>query len=250
MRFPTYAKIRPNSLWGLRPTLAAGLVAAMDIEIRRMTTADIDQVIEIEREAFAPLFMGASLKRDVNNKYARYLVAFQPEADEAGPDPAPVDLSQETAGTGDESLWGRMVRGVREMVGRQPVGCSQSRDIAGYVGLWFQGNETHITEIAVREELRGNGIGELLLIGSVRVALEHGSTVLTLEARVSNFIAQRLYEKYGFKEVGIRKNYYSDNREDAVIMTTSPIHAADYREKFRQLQGAYQDRWGEMKIAI
>ncbi len=222
----------------------------MYVEVRRMTTDDIEQVIEIEREAFAPLFMGASLKRDVNNRYARYLVAFQPEAEGSGPDEVPEDLPQTPVGAGDESLWGRMVRGVREMVGRQPATDSQYRDIAGYVGLWFQGNETHITEIAVREEMRGNGIGELLLIGSVRVALEHGSTVLTLEARVSNFIAQRLYEKYGFKEVGIRKNYYSDNREDAVIMTTSPIHAVDYREKFRQLQEAYLDRWGEMKIEI
>ncbi len=222
----------------------------MDVEIRRMTTDDIDQVIEIEREAFAPLFMGASLKRDVNNKYARYLVAFQPEDADAEPEQVPAELPQAPAGTVDESLWGRMVKGVRGMVGRQPAADSLARDIAGYVGLWFQGNETHITEIAVREELRGNGIGELLLIGSVRVALEHGSTVLTLEARVSNFIAQRLYEKYGFKEVGIRKNYYSDNREDAVIMTTSPIHTVDYREKFRQLQEAYLVRWGEMKIEI
>ena len=222
----------------------------MDVEIRRMTTADIDQVIEIEREAFAPLFMGASLKRDVNNKYARYLVAFQPEAAESEPEPVPAELPQTPTADGDDSLWGRMVKGVRGMVGRQPAAGSQASDIAGYVGLWFQGNETHITEIAVREELRGNGIGELLLIGSVRVALERGSTVLTLEARVSNFIAQRLYEKYGFKEVGIRKNYYSDNREDAVIMTTSPIHAADYREKFRQLQEAFLDRWGETKIEI
>ena len=222
----------------------------MDVEIRRMTTADIDQVIEIEREAFAPLFMGASLKRDVNNKYARYLVAFQPEAAESEPEPVPADVPQTLTADGDDSLWGRMVKGVRGMVGRQTAAGSQASDIAGYVGLWFQGNETHITEIAVREELRGNGIGELLLIGSVRVALERGSTVLTLEARVSNFIAQRLYEKYGFKEVGIRKNYYSDNREDAVIMTTSPIHAADYREKFRQLQEAFLDRWGETKIEI
>ena len=68
----TYARIRQSRLYGLWPTLAAGLIAAMDVEIRRMTTDDIDQVIEIEREAFAPLFMGASLKRDVNNKYARY----------------------------------------------------------------------------------------------------------------------------------------------------------------------------------
>jgi len=222
----------------------------MDVELRRMMASDIEQVLEIEREAFAPLFMGASLKRDLNNKYARYLVAHWPEIAESEPEQVLPDLPHTDAEPGDESLWGRMVRGVREMVGRQNDSESQFQDIAGYVGLWFQGNETHITEIAVREEFRGKGIGELLLIGSVRVAMEHGSTVLTLEARVSNFIAQRLYEKYGFKEVGIRKNYYSDNREDAVIMTTSPIHTAEYQEKFRGLQETYLGRWGDMKIEL
>jgi ribosomal-protein-alanine N-acetyltransferase len=65
---------------------------------------------------------------------------------------------------------------------------------------------------------------------------------------VSNFIAQRLYEKYGFKQVGLRKGYYSDNREDAVIMTTSPIHANEYQDLFRQLQEAFLSRWGEIDI--
>ena len=223
----------------------------MDVEVRRLRPEDIDQVIDIEREAFAPLWLGTAFKRDLNNRYARYLVACHPDtviAAEEGPEicePEPAGLPP------DATLWGRMVRGVKGFVGKQePDPDEKPEDIAGYVGLWFQGNEAHITEIAVREKLRGNGIGELLLIGSVRVAMERGSTVLTLEARVSNFIAQRLYEKYGFKEAGIRKNYYSDNREDAVIMTTSPIHTTEYRDKFRQLQEAFLDRWGEFKIEL
>ena len=222
----------------------------MDVALRRMRTEDIDQVIDIEREAFAPLWLGTSFKRDLNNRYARYLVACRPEkpAEKMGEEvPNRLVTAPYSA---DASLWGRMVRGVKGFVGIQPLESGKPDDIAGYVGLWFQGNEAHITEIAVREQLRGNGIGELLLIGSVRVAMENGSTVLTLEARVSNFIAQRLYDKYGFKEVGIRKNYYSDNREDAVIMTTSPIHTIEYRDKFRQLQEAYLNRWGEMEIDI
>lgn len=225
----------------------------MEVEIRRLRAEDIQQVIDIEREAFLPLSLGTSFKRDLNNRYARYLVACQPEtagdpaeAVEESP-PAPEEAATEPS---DASLWSRMVRGMREMVGKPSDGNGKAENIAGYVGLWFQGNEAHITEIAVRERLRGNGIGELLLIGSVRVALERGSTVLTLEARVSNFIAQRLYEKYGFKEVGIRKNYYSDNREDAVIMTTSPIHTAEYQARFRQLQETFLERWGEMNIEI
>ena len=60
---------------------------------------------------------------------------------------------------------------------------------------------------------------------------------MTLEARVSNFIAQRLYKKYSFKSVGIRKGYYSDNREDAVIMTTTPIDTEEYGRMFRGASG-------------
>ena len=220
----------------------------MDVELRRLRQEDIDQVLEIEREAFAPLYMGNSFKRDLNNRFARYLVACYPEisAKEAPESSDIPPAAQEEPA--DVNLWGRMVRGVKGLVARQPDEDAGPEDIAGYVSLWFQGNEAHITEIAVRERLRGNGIGELLLIGSVRVALERGSTVLTLEARVSNFIAQRLYEKYGFQEVGIRKNYYSDNREDAVIMTTSPIHTIEYQARFRELQETFFERWGDTKI--
>ncbi len=223
----------------------------MDVALRRLRAEDIEQVIEIEREAFTPLWLGTSFKRELNNRYARYLVACQPEQTGPAPDnpSASVADAAPESRPADASLWGRMVRGVREMVGKEPPLNGAVPDIAGYVGIWFQGNEAHITEIAVREKLRGQGIGELLLIGSVRVALENGSTVLTLEARVSNFIAQRLYEKYGFKEVGIRKNYYSDNREDAVIMTTSPLHANEYQELFGQLQAAFLARWGEINIS-
>jgi ribosomal-protein-alanine N-acetyltransferase len=222
----------------------------MDIAIRRLRTEDIEQVIDIEREAFLPLRLGTAFKRELNNRYARYLVACQPEEVAEEIEEAPQTPESIVLEPSDASLWGRMVRGVKGMVGKPILEDGKPEDIAGYVGLWFQGNEAHITEIAVREKLRGNGIGELLLIGSVRVAMERGSTVLTLEARVSNFIAQRLYDKYGFQEVGIRKNYYSDNREDAVIMTTSPIHATEYREKFRELQEAFLNRWGEIKIDL
>ena len=111
-----------------------------------------------------------------------------------------------------------------------------------------RGEDAHITEIAVRENHRGRGIGELLLIGALRAAVEYGSKAMTLEVRVSNLIAQRLYEKYGFKSVGIRKAYYSDNREDAVIMTTNPIDSEEYQQMFQDLQAAYRSRWGEIDI--
>ena len=234
----------------------------MDVALRRLRAEDIEQVIEIEREAFTTLWMGTSFKRELNNRYARYLVACQPEPADRGNEASeavtddPVNGPGEGSALGvkdspDASIWGRMVRGVREMVKKKPAVNPvnpEDAELAGYVGIWFQGNEAHITEIAVREKLRGKGIGELLLIGSVYAARNNGSIVLTLEARVSNFIAQRLYEKYGFKQVGIRKGYYSDNREDAVIMTTGPIHGNEYQELFGQLQDKFRSRWGDITI--
>jgi ribosomal-protein-alanine N-acetyltransferase len=209
-----------------------------------MKAGDIGEVVEIEKEAFSPLWMGTPFKRELDNRYARYLVAYsRPELETPG-----AAVFQGQARTADASLWGRVIRSVNGVVRREQPQPKPYSGIAGYVGVWFQGNEAHITEIAVRESLRGQGIGELLLIGSLRAAMEYGSAVVTLEARVSNFIAHRLYEKYGFKQAGIRKGYYSDNREDAVIMTTSPIHSDPYQQIFRSLQEAYLDRWGQISI--
>jgi ribosomal-protein-alanine N-acetyltransferase len=67
---------------------------------------------------------------------------------------------------------------------------------------------------------------------------------LTLECRVSNQIAQKLYRKFGFKVVGRRKQYYSDNKEDAFIMTTDLINTVDYEEMFDELREKHSQKWG------
>jgi len=211
----------------------------MDVILRRLRAEDISQVIEIEREAFSPLWASTPFKRELNNRYANYLVACPDE--EAVEHPAPLPDSP-------ESLWARLAKGAGRLIGRAQGDSAPQPLIAGYVSVWYQGESAHITEIAVREQLRGNGIGELLLIGSLTAAVEYGSQVMTLEVRVSNFIAQRLYEKYDFKSVAIRKGYYSDNREDAAVMTTSPIHSDEYQTMFRGLQEAYRTRWREISI--
>ena len=215
----------------------------MDVALRRMRAEDISQVVEIEHEAFSPGWVGTQFRRELNSRHCRFLVAYLTD-DEMGEGPAVA----EPFPSPDATLWGRMVRGVKSVFGVPAGGGDAS--LAGYVGIWFQGDQAHITEIAVRESLRGRGIGELLLIGTVRAAYEQGLEEVTLEARVSNFIAQRLYDKYGFNEVGIRKNYYADNREDAVIMTTDRIHTTAYRDKFSALQERFLERYGEVSIEI
>ena len=214
----------------------------MEVSLRRLRAEDISQVVEIEREAFSPLWVSTPFKRELNNRYASYLVACCDSEARASAAPPKDDLAK------NRSLWGRVASLAEAIFGRKHVLPDPESYVAGYVSVWYQGEEAHITEIAVREPLRGNGIGELLLIGALRAAMDHGSKVMTLEVRVSNFIAQRLYEKYDFNSVGTRKGYYSDNREDAAIMNTSPILTNEYEKMFQERQEAYRSRWGEIHI--
>ncbi|KGE19159.1 ribosomal protein S18-alanine N-acetyltransferase [Paenibacillus wynnii] len=90
--------------------------------------------------------------------------------------------------------------------------------IIGYAGLWAIVDEAHVTNIAVLEAFRGRKWGEELLDELMKTASYLGMKSITLEVRVSNQIAQNLYRKKGFRSAGTRKGYYSDNREDALIM--------------------------------
>lgn len=93
-----------------------------------------------------------------------------------------------------------------------------NHQIIGYCGSWLIVDEAHITNIAVFPELRGKKLGERLLLQVMEFVKALGARSLTLEVRVSNYIAQGLYRKLGFREGGIRKDYYVDNLEDALVM--------------------------------
>lgn len=90
--------------------------------------------------------------------------------------------------------------------------------IIGFAGVWIIVDEGHITNIAVHPDFRGQGIGSKLVDSLVEKSKTFGCNALTLEVRSSNIVAQNLYEKFGFISEGIRKNYYEDNKEDALIM--------------------------------
>jgi ribosomal-protein-alanine N-acetyltransferase len=90
--------------------------------------------------------------------------------------------------------------------------------VVGYVGIWLILDEGHITNVAVHSDYRGKKIGDELIKSLIEVCKENEIKSMTLEVRVSNIVAQNLYKKYGFKLAGIRKEYYSDNKEDAMIM--------------------------------
>lgn len=94
---------------------------------------------------------------------------------------------------------------------------AETDEIIGFAGLWHIADEGHITNVAVKRQARGLGLGEALLVALIQVARELGLRAMTLEVRVSNTPARSLYEKLGFLYAGTRKRYYQDNNEDAAI---------------------------------
>lgn len=90
--------------------------------------------------------------------------------------------------------------------------------VVGYAGMWLVVGEAHVTNVAVHPDFRKKGIGELLMRSLITIAKESRAKMMTLEVRKSNDVARNLYAKLGFEPVGIRRGYYTDNREDAVIM--------------------------------
>lgn len=138
--------------------------------IRHMTKDDIDAVYKVEEDCFVDPWSKDSIRKELKNDLARYLVA---EVD---------------------------------------------NQIVGYIGIWFVVDEGHITNVAVHSDYRGKKIGDKLVSEMVELCKENNLVAMTLEVRTSNVVAQNLYRKYGFKMAGIRKEYYSDNKEDAIIM--------------------------------
>ncbi len=105
----------------------------------------------------------------------------------------------------------------------------RSHTIIGFFGYWLIADEIHISTIATHPEWRGRGLGELLLLHLLLQAYSHPANMVTLEVRQSNVVAQALYRKYQFAEVGTRPRYYRDTKEDAVLMTMPSLNAP-YRQ--------------------
>jgi len=111
-------------------------------------------------------------------------------------------------------------------------------EVVAYGGVWLMVDEAHITTFAVHPGYRRRRIGERLLLALLDLAVDRHAREATLEVRLSNLPARRLYEKYGFRPVGIRPRYYSDDGEDALIMTTEPLASSGMRDRIAGLRAA------------
>jgi ribosomal-protein-alanine N-acetyltransferase len=114
-------------------------------------------------------------------------------------------------------------------------------DVAAYAGMWIMVDEAHITTFAVHPTWRRQRLGERLLLAVLDIAVARGAREATLEVRLSNLAARRLYEKYGFRPVGLRPRYYSDNNEDALIMTTDPLDSRRMEDRIARLRVALDE---------
>ena len=110
--------------------------------------------------------------------------------------------------------------------------------VVGYAGLMLTGDDAHVTTIAVDPAWQRHQIGTRLLAFLAHESLRRGARNLTLEVRVSNDAAQAMYHKFGFKPAGIRKNYYQETNEDALVMWAEDIDSPEYAERLAGLEGS------------
>ena len=219
--------------------------------VRPMDLGDISQVMDIERVSFPSVWPSTAFKREIqHNRLARYLVATEQPAGEGesmDDEPRPAVPTQPPL---SPPRLGRWLTELRRLFGTEDdIEPAPHRDlIIGFVGVWLIVDEAHIVTIAVRDDYRRRGIGELLLIAAIELALMNERGSASLECRVSNDAAIALYEKYRFRRLGIRPRYYSDNREDAIIMTAEGIDLASYQALFRELKAEHRQHFGNYQF--
>ncbi|UCG54638.1 MAG: ribosomal protein S18-alanine N-acetyltransferase [Dehalococcoidia bacterium] len=178
----------------------------MQLFIRPMCDEDIQQAAEIDKENFPTMQPPVNYKRELANELSYYIVAYLVKTDS-----------------------------------------EESRNIIiGFAGFWLMAGEAHIMNLAVRWAYQHRGIGELLLVSLLDLALRKDAEIITLEVRLSNQAAQKLYEKCGFKKRGIRRGYYLDNNEDAVIMTADDIRTKIFEGNVDMLRKKHQKKWKNM----
>jgi ribosomal-protein-alanine N-acetyltransferase len=197
-----------------------------------MALADIPRITEIEKLAYTTPWPSSAYRKELqDNRYAHYIVVR---------DKRLAIASQQLVEHHDTPRRSFPL----SLLPTRPAPASSAdlASIIGFAGLWQMLDEAHVTTIAVHPGHRGRGIGELMLSSLISIAYTIGTSNVTLEVRVSNSVAQNLYRKYGFKEAGVRRRYYSDNHEDALIMWTEDIHSTVYKQHFAELRAALDAR--------
>jgi [ribosomal protein S18]-alanine N-acetyltransferase len=165
-----------------------------------MREADISTVQEIEREIFATPWPRNAYYRELASRSSAHYVILRQEGNVEKP--------------------------------ANFKGSELDPSIIGYGGMWRMYDEAHVTTIGVRRDLQHRGYGRALFGGLVQAAYDMGAKWVTLEVRTTNENAMRMYEAFGFKVIGRRKGYYTDNGEDAIVMWSDSIHSPRFRRAY------------------
>jgi [ribosomal protein S18]-alanine N-acetyltransferase len=198
---------------------------------RLMVKEDLPQVNEIDHEAFPTQWPPANYRQELQNKIAHYIV----QCDSTRLLPSSTHVPKHKV-----SLLSRLMPWKQKNPVVLPEMPSPQFFITGFAGIWMMAGEGHITNIAVRSEYRGRRLGELLLLATIDLGQSLDATFMTLEVRASNIVAQALYNKYGFMEMGVRKGYYLDNHENAIIMSTETLKSEAYQARLKELREALE----------
>jgi [ribosomal protein S18]-alanine N-acetyltransferase len=186
-------------------------LANFSLKIEPMSLADIPASLEVDQAAYGVNFSARNYRDELeHNRLAHYFVLRQAGA--SFPEKPALPLP-----------------------------------IAGLGGFWLIAGELHVITIAVHPRYRGLGLGEWLLLTLLEEGQKLAAEEATLEVRVSNLVAQALYQKYGFEEVGRRSGYYSNNGEDALILTTPPLQSAHYQALLADRKTQLQERLAQIK---
>jgi len=196
-----------------------------------MTMPDVPRVIEIERLAYPSTWPPSAYRKELqDNRWAHYIVLRDKHI-----------VAERTVAQQEPEKPRKSRLFPLSLLPTRPAITALVPELAsiiGFAGLWLMVDEAHITTIAMHPDFRQHGLGEFLLVSLIDTAYGIGAKWVTLEVRVSNFVAQNLYRKYGFRQAGVRHRYYSDNQEDALIMWTDEINSPAYKQKFQELRSA------------
>jgi ribosomal-protein-alanine N-acetyltransferase len=234
----------------------------MPYVLENMSQEDIAEVAAIERLCFSMPWPTSAYRRELKTPESnRYIVARFVPPDVAGqlgmqePKPGsitelshpdlgapPAHSAQPPFDNGNRSILSSLLPWLRHDGGRTENGKRSPFPIVGYAGVWLMVDEAHVTTIGVHPDHRGRGVGELLFLGLVDLAMQLRAYRMTLEVRVSNVTAQALYRKYGFENAGVRRRYYSDNGEDAYIMWSEPIMSREFQARIARLRPELTER--------
>lgn len=215
-------------------------ISGFSFRVEPMEQEDVAEISRVERRCFSNPWPSSAYRREIRNLGQNYYILLRavPGAGDA------LRSHVETGGSSGRGGDGFLARLPIPHLPRRGGDVTDGPHIAGYAGMWAVNDEAHITTIGVDTPYRGRGFGELLLLALFDEAVKRAVGWITLEVRVSNVVAQRLYEKYGMSVRDRRQRYYSDNGEDAYVLWSRNLREPAYLDHIDELRSRLRARLG------